>query len=176
MRKTVLANSLLFLFVAASFFFLWPVQKAVVFYYKNTEDLIAFLPVKSGDTFQIIFTHSIHLTDVVEKYRVLEDGQIEQYEFVYEEYGIGMPANAEPGQQFLYEDGKFYIKNMNLRFPYMNVRNGKTVSKHRLAWDDNGEKMIWFNEYFNPGDWYTVKVENLPRWKTLKGVKIKADG
>ena len=134
--------------------------------------MVAFLPVKTGDPFQIVFTHSIHLTDVVEKYRVLEDGHIEQYEFVFEQYGIGMPSNADEGQEFLYENGKFHIKNMGLLFSSIPVRNGKVVSKHRLVWGKQEEHLVWFNDYFSPGQWYTMKIENLSRWKVLKGVKI----
>ncbi len=90
------------------------------------------------NTFQIIFTHSIHLSDVIEKYRVTKDNKIEQYEIVFEEFGIGMPSNAEEGQEFVYEDGKYHMKNLNNIFPSMNIRNGRTVSEHRLVW---GEKM-----------------------------------
>ena len=175
MGKVIIANILLSFLVFSSFFFLWPVQRALVFYYENSDEMVAYLPVKTGDSFQIIFTHSIHLSDVLEKYRVLENGQIEQYEIVYGQYGIGMPSNAEDGQQFLYKDGKYHIQNMGLRFTSMNIRNGKTVSRHRLVWGREEEHLVWFNDYFLPGEWYTVKVENLPRWKVLKGVEIVDD-
>ncbi|WP_417898487.1 DUF1850 domain-containing protein [Bacillus haimaensis] len=154
------------------FLFLFPLRTALVFHVENTEEIHAFLPIEEEETFQLIFTHSIHLTDVVEKYRVMNDLQIVQTEIVYEEFGIGMPSNAGEGEEFVYEDGKYHIKNMSNVFPYLNIRNGKTVSKNRLAWGIDGEKMIWFNEYFTPGDWYKVKVEKLTLWQYLKGMKI----
>lgn len=153
-------------------FFKLPIQKAVVFYYRNTDKIVAYLPVDTGDTFQIIFTHSIHLTDVVEKYRVTGDNEIVQYEFIFEQFGIGMPNNAREGEIFTYEDGKYHIKNMNNRFPYIKIRNGKTVSRHRLVWGEEGENQVWFNDYFIPGEYYTIKVEDLTMWQALKGVKI----
>ena len=154
-------------------FFKLPVQKAVVFYEQKTGEIAAYLPVETGDTFQIIFTHSIHLTDVVEKYRVTEDNEIVQYEIIFEEFGIGMPNQAGEGEIFTYENGKYHIKNMNNRFPYLNIRNGKTVSRHRLVWGEEGEYQVWFNDYFLPGGYYTVKVENLTLWQASKGVKIR---
>lgn len=154
-------------------FFKLPVQKAVVFYRQNTDEIAAYLPVEVGDSFQIIFTHSIHLTDVVEKYRVTDDNEIVQYEFVFEQFGIGMPNHAREGEIFTYEDGKYHIKNMNNRFSQLNIRNGKTVSRHRLVWGEQGEYQVWFNDYFIPGGYYVVKVEDLTLWQALEGVKIR---
>ncbi|WP_223702692.1 DUF1850 domain-containing protein [Sutcliffiella deserti] len=149
-----------------------PFRTALVFYVENTSQIKAFLPIDEGDHFQIIFKHSIHLKDVVEKYKVSEKGEIVQYEIIYEEFGIGMPSNAEEGSEFVYEDGKYHIKNLNNVFPSMNIRNGKTVSENRLLWGERGEKMVWFNEVFTPGAWYKVKVEKLSLWHYWKGLKI----
>ena len=150
-----------------------PLHTALVFYHENTDHITAFLPVKVDDTFQIVFKHSIHLTDVTEKYRVTKDLQIEQYEFVYEHFGIGMPSNAEEGEEFVYEDGKYYIKNMSRKFPSLNIRNGKTVSEHRLIWGDEAEKVVSFNRYFDSGAWFTVKVTRLTGWQYFKEVEIR---
>lgn len=164
---TVLLLSTLFLFV--------PFRTSLVFYNQNTDEIKAYLPIQTGDTFQIIFKHSIHLTDVVEKYVVLEDRTIEQYEIVYEHFGIGMPSNANQGETFVQKDGKYHIKDLNNIFSEMKIRNGKTVSEHRLVWDDTTpetEKKVLFNDYFEPGAWYRVKIEKLSTWQFWKGVKI----
>ncbi|WP_164216996.1 DUF1850 domain-containing protein [Virgibacillus sp. YIM 98842] len=148
-----------------------PFRQALVFYKENTNEVEAFLPVNDQDTFQIIFTHSIHLTDVVEKYIVLDNHHIKQYEFIYEEFGIGMPSNAQEGEEFVYEDGKYHIRNMENIFPELKVRNGKAVSEHRLVWGEE-EHMRYFNDYFEPGAWFTIKVDNLSLWQMMKGVRI----
>ncbi|WP_068673955.1 DUF1850 domain-containing protein [Oceanobacillus sp. Castelsardo] len=171
--KRILLSFLVLLILLTVLFV--PFRTALVFYKENTTDIEAFLPIKKGDTFQIIFKHSIHLTDVVEKYRVTKNFEIKQYEFVYEEFGIGMPSNAEEGETFVYEDGKYYIKNINNVFPEIKVRNGKTVSENRLVWgteENENQHMVWFNDYFEPGAWFTIKVEGLSLWQIMKGVKI----
>lgn len=157
-----------------SFLLLFPLpQTALLFYKENTNSLVAYLPVESGSRFQITFTHSIHLTDVVEKYSVTDDLEIQQDEIVYEQFGVGMPSNAEEGETFIYEDGKYAVKNLNTVFSSMNIRNGKTVSEHRLAWQADGkEKKVKFNDYFEPGDWFTVKVGEISKWDRMKGVKM----
>ncbi|GAB3048507.1 DUF1850 domain-containing protein [Virgibacillus ainsalahensis] len=160
-----------------------PLRSALVFYEENTDNIEAFLPVETGDTFHIIFTHSIHKTDVVEKYEVMKNGDIRQYEIVYEEFGIGMPSNALEGETFVYENGKYHIKDLDNYFPSMNIRNGETVSENRLAWGPTDksssndkasetEHLVWFNEYFEPGAWFTVKIETLTLWEYMKGVKV----
>ncbi|MFD1386133.1 DUF1850 domain-containing protein [Oceanobacillus oncorhynchi subsp. oncorhynchi] len=146
----------------------YPIQTALVFHDGESGKMTAFLPLNEDESFSITFTHSIHLTDVVEKYRVTDDLQIEQYEMIYEEFGIGMPNNAGEGEEFIYEDGKYHIRNMKHLFESLNIRNGEVVSNHRLAWGDTDSSAevcceVPFNDYFEPGDWYKVKIE----WVTL---------
>src|SRR5699024_6489267 len=151
-----------FLFVILPSLLFTPICVALSFYTQHTNHLEAYLPVNEKDTFQIIimhsihltdvveiyevtadnrmkqseiiFTHSIHLTDVVEIYEVTADHRMKQSEIIFEQFGIGMPSNAEEGETFVYEDGKYHIQHMNHRFTSLNIRNGKTVSNHRLIW------------------------------------------
>ncbi|WP_044476699.1 DUF1850 domain-containing protein [Oceanobacillus massiliensis] len=175
-----IAATVIMLLSLIGFTLLIPFRTALVFYEKSTDHIEAFLPISPGDTFQIIFTHSIHLTDVVEKYQIMDNHDIKQYEIVYEEFGIGMPSNALEGETFTYEDGKYHIKDLDNYFPSLKVRNGKTVSENRLVWKHSTsnkttsaeEQMVRFNEYFEPGAWFTMKVEKLTLWEYLKGVKI----
>src|SRR5699024_8000223 len=125
-----------------------PFHSALVFYKENTNHIEAFLPIDKGDGFQIIFKHSIHLTDVMKKYEVMDNYDIKQNEIVYEEFGIGMPSNAEEEETFVYEDGKYHIKDLDNIFPSMNVRNGKTVSETQLVWVIQREHMDWYTVIF----------------------------
>ncbi|WZY01024.1 DUF1850 domain-containing protein [Bacillus sp. FSL W7-1360] len=149
--------------------FFYPVSMALVFYNEDTNERQAFLPLEYGDEFQIIFTHSVHLSDVVEKYRVTSDKQIEQFEFIFEEFGVGMPSNAQTGETFVYEEGRYHIRDMKNLFPELRVRNGKAVSQHRLVW---GTHEVTFNDYMEPGAWMTLKIEDLTLWQWLKGARI----
>lgn len=149
-----------------------PLKQSLVFYDENSNDIEAYLPLENQDTFQIIFTHSIHLTDVVEKYVVLDNQHIQQYEMVYEEFGIGMPSNAQGDEEFVHEDGKYHIRNMNNVFPEIKLRNGKAVSEHRLVWGSDHEYITEFNNYFEPGAWFTIRIDTLSLWQMIQGVKI----
>ncbi|MFC4401591.1 DUF1850 domain-containing protein [Gracilibacillus xinjiangensis] len=162
--------------IIALFIFLVPVNTALVFYKENTDKIEAFLPLEKGDKFELVFTHSIHLTDVIEKYEITNELSIKQNEIVYEHFGIGMPSNASAGEEFTMEEGKYHIKNLNNIFPSINIRNGKTVSKNRLIWGEEGEHLVWFNQYFEQGAWLKIKVEKLTLCKYLRGVMIDGEG
>lgn len=152
-----------------------PYRTALVFYMPNTSKVVAYLPMDVTDRFQVIFTHSIHLSDVVEKYEIQNDFSIKQYEIIFEEFGIGMPSGANEGETFLHEDGKYHIKDMNLLFPSINIRNGKVVSEHRLVWGEHAEGvegLVYFNDYLEPGARYTLKFDRISLWQSVRGVKI----
>jgi hypothetical protein len=55
----------------------------------------------------------------------------------------------------------------------MMIRNGKTVSKHRLVWGENEEHIVKFNDYLKPGEIYKVQVDHLSLWQSVKGVEIR---
>jgi len=167
-------TGLLFILLWCFIYFI-PLTSALVFYDERSPVIRAYLPLQSDDVFMITFTHSIHMTEVVEKYRLLETGDIEQYEMVFEQFGIGMPSVVEEGETLINEGGKYYYTPVDQVFAELKIRNGKTVSKHRLSYQRENEKElseVLFNAYFEPGSWYTVKVSHLTIWEMVKGVKI----
>lgn len=171
-KKIMITAMLIVCFVLISVAVFIPYQQALVFYKKNTNQLNIYLPIETGDTFQLIWKHSIHKTDVVEKYNVLDTG-VEQYEIVYEHFGIGMPSNATGEEEYVYENGKHHIKNMSNYFSEINWRNGKKVSENRIVWgSSDDEKVAWMNDFVDPGELFTIKIERLSIWDRLKGEKI----
>ena len=168
----MVAAFIFFLFMLSIFFL--PLRTALIFYEKDTGELEAYLPRETGSKFDLVFTHSIHHTDVTEKYSITANMQIEQYEIIFEQFGIGMPSNSGEGETFTYEDGVYHIKDLNNRFEEIKLRNGKTVSENRLGWEaHSGEyKMVWLNDYFAPGAMLTLRVEKMTLWDMMKGVKI----
>ena len=150
-----------------------PTGKALVFYNKETDEIIAYRPVTEGDYFNIIFVHSIHLTDVTEKYVIIDNDKIKQYEMVFSQFGIGMPSEVEDDEEIYYKDGFYHITNMNHIFESLHIRNGKTVSEHRFVWEDEDRKehQVYLNDYMEPGASFELKVGKLSlidRWKEVK--------
>jgi len=72
--------------------------------------VIAEIPLQSG-CFDHVFVHSIHLTPVVERFKVVPGPEgapiLHLFELDYESCGIGMPSDMENG--FRLVDGKFIL-------------------------------------------------------------------
>ncbi|TKC20106.1 DUF1850 domain-containing protein [Robertmurraya kyonggiensis] len=146
-----------------------PIKEALVFEYQNTEKVLAYLPSKKEQAFQIKYTHSIHLSDVVESYQVSTDGQLKQFELQFEDFAIGMPSEAGEGETFEEKNGIYYIKNMNRVFPYFDLRTGKVRANHKIIFEDREYPL---SNYIEPGTWVRIKFKRINLLQRLKGANI----
>ncbi|WP_017755287.1 DUF1850 domain-containing protein [Calidifontibacillus oryziterrae] len=146
-----------------------PYKDSLVLYDQHTKRVLAYLPFTDQKNFQIMYTHSIHLSDVVESYKISNDQKIIQYELMYEDFAIGMPSNAEAGEKFLQKDGKYYIKNMQRVFPYFDLRTGKVRANHRLLYK---QRVYPMSNFVEPGTLIRIKPDKLSLIQQMKGVNI----
>ena len=58
----------LFVLVLSLFSYSFLIKNALVFQYQNSGKVLAYFPISKGDSFQMKYIHSIHLSDVVESY------------------------------------------------------------------------------------------------------------
>jgi hypothetical protein len=158
----------IFLIILAIILF-FPVKLALVFEYQNTGKVLAYLPLNKVDSFKMKYTHSIHLSSVVDSYHVTKNNQIEQYELMYEDYAIGMPANSDEGEVFEQKDGKYFIKNMKRTFPYFDLRVGKVRANHTIIYR---EKEYPLKNSIAPGTWVHIQVKTINLVQVMKGVNI----
>jgi hypothetical protein len=147
-----------------------PIKQALVFEYQNTGKILAYLPLKQHDSFKIKYTHSIHLSSVVESYKMTKDHDITQYELMYEDFAIGMPANSADGEVFVEKDGKYFIKNMKRTFPSFDLRIGKVKANHTLIYRD---KEFPLSNSITAGTLVHIQVEKINLIQLMKGVDIR---
>ncbi|CAG9610674.1 DUF1850 domain-containing protein [Pseudoneobacillus rhizosphaerae] len=166
-NKRLLFILLIPVLIALSLFL--PFKKALVFEYQNTGILLAYLPLGRMDTFKMKYTHSIHLSIVVESYKITKNNQIKQYELMYEDFAIGMPANSEEGEVFEEKDGKYFIKNMKRSFPSFDLRVGKVKANHTLIYK---YKEYPLSSSITPGTSVHVEVKKINLVQLMKGVDI----
>ncbi|MDM5226545.1 DUF1850 domain-containing protein [Cytobacillus sp. NJ13] len=161
---------LAFLIIAAiSCIIFIPYKQALVFEYENTGKILAYIPFNEEKAFKISYTHSIHLSDVVESYKITEDGKMKLYELMYEDFAIGMPENASEGEIFEQKEGKYYIKNMNRIFPMFDLRVGKVRANHTVVFKEKDYPLAQFIE---PGTWTRIKTKKMNLFQQLKGVNV----
>ena len=108
MRRALLAASGVLLFACLLF-----VPLAETFTFTETradEPALHYIRVDGNRNFVIRYTHSIHLSDVVETYAVTDDGKIRLARMEYEDLAIGLPGHAEEGETFSEKDGRYVLE------------------------------------------------------------------
>lgn len=173
MKKEKLVKQIIFLGIcfifAITFIATIPLQQVIVFQPNHSSAELAYIPLNDESQFKIKYTHSIHLTDVVESYNITANLMIQQYELMYEDFSIGMPANAEEGETFEQKNGKYYIRNMKRLFPYFYLRIGQVRANHRVIFN---KKEYPLSRSIKPGTSVKVEIRKLTFYELWKGVNI----
>lgn len=164
--KVLLLLILLILICSALFFI--PYQKNFVFIDSETNEIAARVPVIE-DRFKIRYTHSIHLSDVIETYRLDEGGQLVMTELQYEDFNIGMPSNAGEGERFVEKEGKYFIEDMKRKLPEFRLLVGDVDAE--LAFLFAGKELD-LKKSLERGNIYTFRAQRLSIYQQLEGVNI----
>jgi hypothetical protein len=137
----------------------------------DTQDVLALLPSGEESEFSILYTHSIHLSDVLEIYKPDADSNIVQTTLIYEDTAIGMPGGATGEEVFSRtQDGKYEISNMNRVFPYIDISIGQVAANHRFIYN---EKVYPLADYFEKGTLIRMSVQNQSLFQFWKGVILR---
>ncbi|WP_088005643.1 DUF1850 domain-containing protein [Indiicoccus explosivorum] len=162
----IIAAAALLLAAAAALFIPW--KESAVFISSETGKLAAYHPLEER-TLKIRYTHSIHLSDVVETYEVTEDLDLRMTELEYEDFAIGMPANAGKGEVFVEKDGKYFIKNMDRVIPGFTLFIGDIDLELSLL---AGRHVYNLKSVLERGESYLFRIEKLSWFDLVKGVEL----
>ncbi|HWO96774.1 MAG TPA: DUF1850 domain-containing protein [Bacillus sp. (in: firmicutes)] len=167
MKKAII---LFYVSVIGLFFLLFiPLQYTLVFEYENTGKLLAYMKMDQGREFQIKYTHSIHLSDVLETYEIDRKGTVTQKQLEYEDFAIGMPSDAQGNEKFIEKDGRYIITDMNRTFQYVDLRIGQIVANHTLLYN---KKEVPFSSFIKEGTWIRIDYRRISLWEASKGVNV----
>lgn len=129
-------------------------------YYKQLED---------SDEFQIIYTHSIHLTDVYENYVALPSNAIQLLSMEYSDVAIGMPGYAEEGQTLHYENGIYKLQYDDAKVNNFVLHIGNV--DYRLDLQHKNET-VELKKNLTRGKSYDVQIQKLSFYEKMKGVEL----
>jgi len=146
-----------------------PFFHVIAFENENSGKILAYYRIQHENEFSIRYTHSIHLSPVLETYKIGKNNTIIQTEITYEEFGVGMPENATGKEKFIQKNGKYTITNMNRVHSFLDTRVGKVIANHTFIIDKNE---IPFSSFVEPGSWVRVKIRKMNIWEMLKGGHI----
>jgi hypothetical protein len=165
MKKKISICFLVFFSIFVSIFI--PYRSAIVF--EKDGKILAYFFIKRGETFEIRYTHSIHLSEVRETYKLLKDGTIQQIQLMYHDTSVGMPANAEEGEKFFVKDGAYYITGMKRKFDCIALSIGRVVANHQIAYK---HKVVVLKKFIPPGSIVRIYEKRLSMFQLWKGVNI----
>lgn len=164
-RFLLIVSSLILISSALIFI---PLQRSIVFIDSDTKKTAAY-SLLTQSRFGIKYTHSIHLSDVIESFEVLNDNTMKLVELEYEDFNIGMPSNAGEGEVFIEENGKYFIRGMDRRFPEFRILIGDVDAGLFLINDDREYDL---KKVLARGETYTFRIQRLSFFNRLKGVNI----
>ncbi|MDQ0230675.1 DUF1850 domain-containing protein [Metabacillus malikii] len=159
---------LVLLLVVAVIFSITPYKEVIAFTFEDKQQLLTYLPLDDEETFQITYTHSIHRSDVYETFEV-NGNKLKLIEISYEDFAVGMPANAEGEETFEVINGRYYIRNMNQVFPFIDLRIGQVRANHSINYQGNKFQL---SNVIEPGTWVRFSVKKLSFWQLMKGVNL----
>ena len=143
-----------------------PVKVLLASNYKTGEHLKSW-PIKTGEEFDIEYTHSVQLTPVIEIYTVDNKENIILKEGYFFSYGAGLPATT-PYDFEITEDG-FRVYNINQIMDNLIYRTGAVKANHKLT--IRGKTYLFLN-FSAPREGVKFTVENISLLSyLLEGVK-----
>lgn len=167
-KNKILIGVIIFLFTLI--ILLVPYRWSFVFFEQRTTNPVAYLPLNDEKTFHIRYTHSIHLSDVFETYKITNDHLIQISSLEYEDFAIGMPSGAGEGEKFSELDGKYYITNMSQVFPSISMLVGDINKDLAFKYNNNEYNL---KDYLIRGESYTFQVGRLSLLDQLRGARIR---
>lgn len=148
----------------------YPYHNVLTFQKQSTNELLSYIPIQDQEQFEIRYTHSIHLSEVRELFRV-DQGNIKLEKLIYEDTGIGMPSNAREGDTFRMEDGKYIIEKSKKAppFPYINMSVGQVKAKHKVIYKQQTRLL---KKYVGAGTNIQIDVKHMNNWQLWRGVNM----
>ncbi|MFZ5687895.1 MAG: DUF1850 domain-containing protein [Bacillota bacterium] len=114
----------------------------------RTGEVLYRYPVRRGEEFKLIFTHSVTLRQIEEIYRVTADRQIAIKEMVFDEPGPNLPASPEGNTKWIFEKDHWRVVDYDTVLPEIPLLVAQQVADHRLK---IGGKIVSLVQLAGPG-------------------------
>lgn len=162
--------AILFVTCSIALLIFYPYKQAFVFTETRTEHAsVHYVPTRTDQLFQIRYTHSIHKTDVVETYKIVNKSKIQLLKMVYTDLAIGLPGYAEEGQTFEQKDGKYILTYKNEVIDSFTILIGDIDLDLVLQYENNE---IDLKKSLERGKSYLVEVKKISIYQQMKGEQM----
>lgn len=150
---------LLFLILLISLNFI-PINVLLASDFRTGEHLNCW-KISEGESFTVVYTHSVELTEVSEIY-VIENGEIKLTDTYFRSYGAGLPANTP--YKFEITDNGFRIYDINEIMENLVYRTGAVRANHSLL--INGSEYM-FLDFSQPREGVKLEFDKISAFKYI---------
>lgn len=156
---------------ALSFLFLViPIKEGLVFTETRTEKPNHYYVLLNKEQqFEIRYVHSIHLTDVIEKYEVTTEQRLRLLEMSYENLAIGMPSTAGEGETLQLKDGVYTLQYSDRVLDSFRIHIGRVDEELALRYQG---KEINLKKQLVKGKSYEFEAKKMSYYQLWKGERL----
>ncbi|WP_173917061.1 DUF1850 domain-containing protein [Halobacillus sp. Marseille-Q1614] len=153
-------------FAILLFWGFYPYQSVISFEVLDEQEEKTYLKIPEGDHFQLTFTHSVHLSDVIEEYKLKND-RLYPVQLIYEDTAVGMPSNGQEGETFTVKDGKYYITELQGFHESITLSVGQVRANHTILYNDESYLL---KDFVGAGSVIKIKPGHESNWNLMRGV------
>ena len=159
---------LLVVFILGIIFLFSPIFNVISFEETRTNNPQSYyINVSKENNFNIRYTHSIHLTDVLETYEITDSNQIKLLSMEYEDVAIGMPAHAEEGQTLTYNNGNYKLEFSDQTLDTFTLYIGDISQKLAIIYEG---KTYDLKKTLERGSAFLFEIKRISLFDKLRGV------
>ena len=123
----------------------------------RTNEYLKSWPITDGDSFSVLYTHSVQLCPVSETY-IIRDENIILTETYFESFGAGLPSSTPESYKFEITSTGYRISEINQLMSNLVYRTGAVRANHVL--ELNGKEYV-FLEFSKPRTGVEFQIKDL---------------
>ena len=112
------------------------------------------LQITKVDDFQLVHTHSVAKTPVIDYYSIKDRNTIVQTRVDSYSYGAGLPTNGKGNYQII--DGAMVFDDLYVEHSEIRIRVGRISEQHLIV----NEETIYLKDLAHPGEGLILKPES----------------
>ncbi len=150
------------LFGAVAALFFLPLRPALVVRQTRTGGVLATLPLRAGDRFELAYVHSVNRGAVVDRFVIDRTGAVVLTDTVFQSFGAGMEEGLSGPEPVSLQEEGLVLRGLNRRLGVLTVAVG-SVADHRLRWglgsEHPGESELPLAELAEPLTFVSIACE-----------------
>jgi len=159
-----LQTFIIFIITACMLFFFLPLARKFIILNYNTKQILYLSNVKPGDTFSIIYTHSVNRSPIEDQFVVDSEYNIVLLKSIFKSFGAGVPSTSDNEMKFEFFEDRIEASYTNRKIEKLILSIG-TIADHRFIMN---EKNIRLSELSEPQSSIYFSIDRITLFQLVK--------